>query len=80
MGQQTNLGIAPNPVGISCRGYLEFVAFNLHKLVNIISDEGRFEAIQLSIILEDAGEEGYVLWARMSLNRFDVKQNNIHHQ
>lgn len=49
---KTNLCTCPDSVGISDRGNMEIVAINLNKPVNIISDDGRFESIHLSIILE----------------------------
>ena len=45
---------------------MDVVAINLNEVINIISDNGRFEDIQLSIILEEVGKEGNMLQARMS--------------
>jgi hypothetical protein len=45
---------------------MDVVAINLNEIINIISDNGRLEDIQLSIILEEVGEEGNMLQAGMS--------------
>ena len=45
---------------------MDVVTINLNEVINIISDNGRFEDIQLSIILEEVGKEGNMLQARMS--------------
>jgi hypothetical protein len=57
-----------NPVCVSGRGYMNFVANDLDESVNIISDDSWLESIQLGIILEDIEEEGDVLQVMVSLN------------
>ena len=45
---------------------MDVVAVNLNEVIDIISDNGRLEDIQLGIIFEEVGEEGNMLQAGMS--------------
>ena len=80
IGFKTNLGICPDPVSVSDRGYMEVITINLNESLNIISDDSGFESIHLCIIFEYVGEESDVLEAGVSHRKSNIRQNYIHHQ
>lgn len=56
---------------------MDVVALDLDEVVNIISDNGRLEDVQLGVILEEVGEEGNMLRARMSHSKRRIMGNNM---
>ena len=59
---------------------MDVVAVNLNEVIDIISDNGGLEDIQLGIIFEEVGEEGNMLQARMSHSKRRMGENNVPHQ
>ena len=59
---------------------MDVVAINLNEVIDIISDNGGLEDIQLGIIFEEVCEEGNMLQTRMSHSKRTMGENNIPHQ